>query len=110
MRTFRFLDKEKREVSNELRGYCRKHYKTDYNLLRSVPGIGGIVACGILSELGDLRRFATLKHLAGYLGLAPGIYQIGGNSRDTGIITRANTIARSHLVEAALQAIHHERF
>jgi transposase len=105
MRTFRFLDKEKREISTELRAYCRKHYKTDYNLLRSVPGIGGIVACGILSELGDLRRFGTIKHLAGYLGLAPGIYQSGDNSRNTGITKRANKIMRSYFVEASWQAI-----
>ncbi|WP_425509590.1 transposase [Xanthovirga aplysinae] len=30
-------------------------------LLRSVPGIGPIVACGILSEVGDLRRFDNFK-------------------------------------------------
>lgn len=72
MRAFRFLDKELREVSNQLRAYCRRHYKQDYYLLRSVPGIGGIVAVGILSELGDLRRFNNLKQLAGYVGLAQG--------------------------------------
>lgn len=60
MRSFRFIDKELREVSNRLRAYCRKHYKKDYYQLRSIPGIGGIVACGILAELGDLRRFNNL--------------------------------------------------
>jgi len=30
--------------------------------LRSIPCIGGIVACGILCELGDLRRFNSLMH------------------------------------------------
>ena len=28
----------------------RKHYKKDYMLLRSIPGIGGIVACGIIKR------------------------------------------------------------
>ncbi len=50
---YEFIDSQVRKVSNELRAYCRKHYKKDYYLLRSVPGIGGIVACGILSEIGD---------------------------------------------------------
>ncbi len=36
--------------------------------------VGGIVACGILSELDDLRCFSTIKHLVGNLGLAPGMY------------------------------------
>ena len=105
MRTFRFLDKEKREISTQLRAYCRKHHKEDYYLLRSIPGIGGIVACGILSELGDLRRFNNIKQFAGYLGLAPGIYQSGENSRGTGITKRANKIMRSYFVEASWQAI-----
>ncbi|SDG50125.1 Transposase [Psychroflexus sediminis] len=72
MRSFRFIDKELREVSNQLRAYCRKHYKKDYYLLRSIPGIGGIVACGILSELGDLRRFNSLKHLLAMWALHQG--------------------------------------
>lgn len=57
---YKFIDTQIREVSNDLRAYCRKHYKKDYYLLRSVPGIGALVACGILSELGDLRRFKTI--------------------------------------------------
>lgn len=32
------------------------HYKEDYILLRSVPGIGVMVAAGRLSELSDLCR------------------------------------------------------
>lgn len=105
MRSFRFIDKELREVSNELRAYCRKHYKKDYYLLRSVPGIGGIVACGILSELGDLRRFNSLKHLAGYVGIAPGVHQSGANYKAMGMNPRAHRLIRSYFVEASWQAI-----
>ena len=105
MRSFRFIDKELRDVSTKMRGYCRKHYKKDYYLLRSVPGIGGIVACGILCELGDLRRFTSIKHLAGYVGLAPGIHQSGDNQHHTGITMRAHRLLRSYFIEASWQAI-----
>ncbi len=105
MRSFRFIDKELRDISSELRAYCRKHYKEDYYLLRSVPGIGGIVAVGILSELGDLRRFNSLKHLAGYIGLAPGIYESGGHSKSLGMNPRCHRLIRSYFVEASWQAI-----
>jgi len=105
MRSFRFIDKELRDVSTKLRAYCRKHYKKDYYLLRSVPGIGGIVACGILCELGDLRRFNSIKHLAGYVGLAPWIHQSGDNQRHTGITMRAHRLIRSYFIEASWQAI-----
>jgi hypothetical protein len=43
---------ELRMVSSQLRDYCRKHYKKDYYLLRSFPGIGGIVVFGILFRVG----------------------------------------------------------
>jgi len=105
MRFFRFVDQELRDVSTQLRRYCKVHHKKDYMLLRSIPGIGGIVACGILCELGDLRRFNSVKHLAGYVGLAPGVHQSGSNYKTMGITPRAHRLIRSYFVEAAWQAI-----
>ncbi|TDN79074.1 transposase IS116/IS110/IS902 family protein [Salegentibacter sp. 24] len=105
MRDFRFTDKELRDVSSKLRAYCRKHFKKDFYLLRSIPGIGGIVAVGIIAELGDLRRFSSLKHLAGYVGLAPSIYESAGNSKSRGMNPRCNRLIRSYFVEASWQAI-----
>ena len=105
MRSFRFIDREFREVSTLLRRYTKIHFKKDYMLLRSIPGIGPIVASGILSELGDLRRFGNIKHLAGYVGLAPGIYQSGDTIRHTGVSMRAHRLIRSYFIEASWQAI-----
>lgn len=105
MRQFRFVDQDLRDVSTQLRRFCKTYYKRDYMLLRSIPGIGGIVACGILCELGDLRRFRSLKHLSGYVGLAPGIHQSGDNLRTTGMTRRAHRLIRSYFIEASWQAI-----
>jgi transposase len=105
MRFFRFVDQELRDVSTQLRRYCKVHHKKDYMLLRSIPGIGGIVACGILCELGDLRRFNNIKHLSGYVGLAPGVYQSGATHKTMGMTMRAHRLIRSYFVEAAWQAI-----
>ena len=105
MRMFRFIDQDVRDVSSKLRKFCKLYYKKDYMLLRSIPGIGGIVACGILCELGDLRRFRNLKHLSGYVGLAPGIYQSGDTLRSTRMTFRAHRLLRSYFIEASWQAI-----
>lgn len=105
MRFFRFVDQELRDVSTQLRRYCKVHYKKDYMLLRSIPGIGGIVACGILCELGDLRRFKSVKQLAGYVGLAPSVHQSGDHQRTMGMTPRANRLLRGYFVEASWQAI-----
>lgn len=105
MRTFRFIDREFRDVSTLLRRHTKAHFKKDYMLLRSIPGIGPIVASGILSELGDLRRFNNIKQLTGYVGLAPGIYQSGDTMRQTGVSMRAHRLIRSYFIEASWQAI-----
>jgi len=101
MRSFRFIDEEIRGVSNELRKYCRTHYKQDYNLLRSVPGIGPIVSVAILSEVGDLNRFSNEKQLCSYVGLMPGIYESGGKLRAKGMTPRCNRLMRSYFIEAS---------
>ncbi len=35
-----------------------ERYKTNYYLLRTIPGIGPLTAASILVEIGDVKRFA----------------------------------------------------
>jgi len=105
LRQLDFLWNEQLHVSNELRAYCRKHYKKDYYLLKSVPGIGGITAAGILAELGDIRRFGRLDELACLVGLVPGIYESSDNKICLGLSQRSNRYLRSLLVEASWVAV-----
>lgn len=103
-----FLWYEQLDISTELRAYCRRHFKKDYYLLKSVPGIGGIVASGILGELGDLRRFSRLDELAAIVGLVPGIYQSSDNKINLGLTKRSNHQLRSLLVEATWVAVRND--
>jgi Transposase IS116/IS110/IS902 family len=50
---------------------------------RGVPptGVGWVLAYTIASEIGDVRRFASPKKLAGYTGLCPLVRQSGGKDR-----------------------------
>lgn len=48
-----------------------------YELLRTIPGIGEVTACVILSEIGDINRFPTKKQLIAYAGLDPSVFQSG---------------------------------
>jgi transposase len=54
---FEYLNKQIQDVGTELRRYAKVNYKEHYMLLRSIPGIGPLVACGILAEMGDISRF-----------------------------------------------------
>jgi transposase len=102
---FEFMHRNKLQLSTAIRAYARKHYKKDYYLLKSVPGIGGIVAAAVLAEVGDLRRFTRFDQLASYVGFVPGIYQSGNNSQATGMTPRSKSLLRSYIVEASWQAV-----
>lgn len=105
LRHYSFLHTELLHISNHLRSYCRTHHKKDYTLLRSVPGIGPLTAIGFLSEIGDIRKFTSLKELASYIGLVPGILQSGDSTIITGITPRSKALLRSYLIEASWQAV-----
>jgi len=105
LKQLEFMWYEELHISNELRAYCRKHYKKDYYLYKSVPGIGGITAAAIIAELGDIRRFNRLDELAAIVGLVPGIYQSSENKINLGMTKRSNHQLRSLLVEASWVAV-----
>ncbi len=45
--------------------------------ITQIPGIGVVLAATILSEIGDINRFATPKKLAAYAGIDPSVVQSG---------------------------------
>jgi transposase len=104
LKQLEFLWYEELHISNELRAYCRKHYKKDYYLLKSIPGIGGITASAMLAELGDIRRFNPLE-LAAIVGLVPGIYQSSDKKISLGLSKRRNGYLRSLLIESTWIAV-----
>jgi transposase len=56
-------------------------------LLRSIPGVGGLIAIEILVELQDVRRFRSAEKIASYVGVTPSEYSTGQYTRQ-GRITR----------------------
>ena len=49
----------------------------NYELIRSIPGIGDNLAARILAEIGDIERFNNASQLVAYAGIDPQIYQSG---------------------------------
>lgn len=70
-------------------------------ILKSIPGFGEITAFVLASEIGQITRFTTGKHLASYLGLVPSLYQSGKTKRLGRITKQGNPYARWVLVQAA---------
>lgn len=55
--------------------------KEETALLETIPGVGYFGATLIYAEIGDIKRFPTVKHLHAYAGVAPGIYQSGTKTK-----------------------------
>ena len=76
--------------------YCLK-----IKMLRSIPGIGLIVAVILLSELETVKRFKNLDRLCSFVGLVPRTNSSGENDKTGRITPRSNKPLRSAIVEAA---------
>lgn len=46
----------------------------EYEIIRSIPGIGKKIAATILSEIGEIERFTHAKKLVAYAGVDPSVY------------------------------------
>jgi transposase len=79
-------------------------------LLRTIPGIGPILGYTIASEIGDISRFASAKHLVGYTGLCPRVYQSGQSDRRGALTKSGPKYLRWALIEAATWAARHPRY
>lgn len=100
-----FLRKELLKISNDIRTMLREpRYKTNYNLLRTIPGIGPLTAGSILVEIGDIKRFETFYRLNNFVGLLPMEHTSGDNEHKDTLTVRKHRQLRSDLVESAWTA------
>jgi transposase len=78
----------------------------DYQILRSVPGVGPIIALTVLAEAGDLRRFGHERQFLKFCGLDLATSQSGAYRGRTQLSKRGNSRLRSALWMAARRATH----
>ena len=83
-------------------------YAERISLLRTIPGIGLIVALTLISELETISRFKNLDRLCSYIGLIPSTFSSGEKEIVGNITRRSNKPLRSSIVEAAWVAIRHD--
>lgn len=74
-------------------------------LLRSVPGLGPILATVVALEIDNVNRFATAAKLASYAGLVPSTYASGGKVYHGKLLPMSNKWLRWAFVEAAWVSI-----
>jgi transposase len=69
--------------------------------LQTMRGMALVTAATLITELGDLSRFADPRQLMAYLGLVPSEHSSGASVRRGGITKAGNGAARRLLIEAA---------
>lgn len=74
--------------------------------LMTVPGVAMVSAVTFISQVGEIGRFPSPRHLVGYLGLDPRVRQSGEGDARTGRISKEGAaLVRHVMVEAATAAI-----
>jgi transposase len=92
-----------KEAEAELNCYYLK--SEDAQLLSTIPGVGPILALTIVSEIGDIDRFHSAKHLASYAGLVSSTSQSGDHSWHGHITRQGSPWLRWALIEAAIHTV-----
>lgn len=73
--------------------------------LMTIPGIGPITACALVSHIGDPGKFKNGRQMSAYFGITPKEYSSGGKQKKLGISKHGNKRIRTLLVIAARSVI-----
>lgn len=93
------LDRHIEVLEGEIRRDLGKDGRAE--MVRSIPGVGEILAHAVLSEIGEIERFANGRALAAYAGLLP----LSRESADKDYGGRTNRACNRFLRWAALEAV-----
>jgi len=77
--------------------------------LRTIPGIGLMIATALVAFLGDIQRFPSGRHLASYLGLSPREFSSGLRRRLGRISKRGDAYIRMLLIHGARSVLCHAK-
>ena len=69
-------------------------------LLVTIPGMTPITAAAFLADIGDVRRFKSLRRMNAYLGLVPRCHDSGGKSRPGHITRESRKLSRTILTQS----------
>ena len=102
-----FSEKQAVKTTREIRRFCQSDPELSQCIeyLRSIPGIGWIVASQLVARIGDWREIKNVRQLAGFLGVVP-TENSTGDRTDRGSITHTGDgRLRSKLIQGSWSAI-----
>jgi transposase len=94
-------------AQKQIRHFCQKdpELRQSMGWLKSLPGIGEIIATHLVARLGDPSLITNVRQIAGFLGLVSSEHSTG-DKQNRGEITRAgDSRLRNKLIQSAWVAI-----
>ena len=105
-KTIAFLEKQVKELEEDLAFLAKSEYKKQMDLLTSVKGIGVTLAAALIMATGGFSYFDNAKQLTRHLGLSPSYQQSGTSVNFKGHINRnGDSSLRSQLYVAAFSSL-----
>lgn len=102
------LENEVKVIDKAIKKIIKGLNTNEYQSLISIPGIGPVLASGILSEIGTIHSFYSHNALVKYAGLTWRVHQSGNfQSEQTRMTKTGNKYLRYYLIEAANSVKNH---
>jgi len=95
------------ELELDLVRQAKKHDAQAFQLLRSVPGVGKILALTILYEIHDVHRFGRVQEFASYARLVKCAAESAGKKKGTSGAKMGNVHLKWAFSEAAVMFVRH---
>ena len=102
-----FSEQQVVKTTKEIRRFCQRDPELSQciALLRTIPGVGWIVASQLLARIGDWRELNNVRQLAGFLGLVPAERSTGETVHRGSITRTGDGRLRSKLIQGSWSAI-----
>jgi transposase len=102
-----FNEQQVVKTTKEIRRFCQHEPELlqCIKYLRTLPGIGWIVASQLVARIGDWRELRNIRQLGGFLGLVPTEHSTGDRTERGSITHTGDPRLRSKLIQAAWSAI-----
>jgi len=97
-----------KEADQQLEAFGRKApvaEKEARRVVETFPLLGSVTADIVLSEVGDAKRFRSLKRAASFAGLAPGFRESAGRRKDGGITKEGPRLLRWAMIQLAWRLV-----
>jgi transposase len=75
----------------------------EYNIIKSIPGIGEKIAATIISEIGEIDRFNDPKKLVAFAGVDPSVFESGKFFATKNRITKRGSSRLRHALYMAVR-------